>query len=79
MADRPIQLSDVLERSQCMAASMAANKLLNEVLAEMGASTHSRLVDAIEAAFSMGILSRGERHDLRRLNQMANVAKHDVR
>ena len=79
IADRPLDLEEVMTRAQLMAASMAANKLLNEVLREMHAPTHERLLDAIDACLAIGVLNRREAGDLRHLNRVANQCKHDVR
>ena len=42
IADRPLDLSDVLQRTQLMAAQMAAPKCLGEVLLERGATPFRR-------------------------------------
>ena len=51
LADRPLELDDVLQRAQFMAAAMAANKLLNGVLKDNGQPVHSHLLDAVNACY----------------------------
>ena len=77
LADRPLELGDVMQRAQLMAAAMAANKLLNEVLVDMGMEKQSRLLDAVQKGYEVGVLSRAERDDLKKLNRLANQARFD--
>ena len=76
LADRPLDLTDVLKRSQEMAAQMAATRLLNEVFVEMGLPSHDRLANAVAAASKAGILNHMESKDLRGVNRRGNDAKH---
>lgn len=76
--DRPLNLMEIMDRSQCMAAQMAANKLLQEVLVEMGFVAEKRFLANLEAAEQAGILTRRECADFRRLNHRANAAKYEL-
>ena len=75
LADRPLDLNDIMQRAQHMTAAMAANKLLVEVLTELDVPVHSRLLDNIDACFAFGILNRHERDNLRKINTLANKAR----
>ena len=53
LADRPLELDDVLQRAQFMAAAMAANQLLHEVLKDNDQPVHSHLLGAVKVCYEL--------------------------
>ena len=73
--DRPLDVAEILEGTQLMAAQLAALKAINEVTQEILQQTSSRLPDAIHLAKNNDLISHREMHDLFKLHRAANAIR----
>ena len=73
--DRPLDVAEILEGSQLMAAQLAALKAINEVTQEILQQTSSRLPDAIHLAKKNDLSSHQEMQDLFKLHRAANAIR----
>ena len=68
----------MVQRAQLMTAQMAAHKCLGEILIEMGHTPPERLIDGINMAINVGILTTNQAWHLKSVNAAANSAMHHI-